>query len=79
MKIVVLLWIMLLIVLVSPIRKEPVKCVYNFFEQLLCNKKENGGDVVNEIIDYLLKEYGLDKIELNPIGKYWLIDLSNLE
>ena len=50
-----------------------------FFEQLLCNKKENGGDVVNEIIDYLLKEYGLDKIELNPIGKYWLIDLSNLE
>ena len=50
-----------------------------FFEQLLCNKKENGGDVVNEIIDYLSKEYGLDKIELNPIGKYWLIDLSNLE
>ena len=50
-----------------------------FFEHLLCNKKENGGDVVNEIIDYLSKEYGLDKIELNPIGKYWLIDLSNLE
>ena len=50
-----------------------------FFEQLLCNKKENGGDVVNEIIDYLSKEYGLDKIELNPIGEYWLIDLSNLE
>lgn len=50
-----------------------------FFERLLCNKKENGGDMVNEIIDYLSKEYGIDEIGLNPIGEYWLIDLSNLE
>ncbi len=51
----------------------------HFFEQLLCNKREYGGDMVNEIIDYLSKEYGIDEIGLIPIGNYWLIDLSNLE
>ena len=51
----------------------------HFFEQLLCNKREDGGDMVNEIIDYLSKEYGIDEIGLIPIGNYWLIDLSNLE
>ena len=51
----------------------------HFFEQLLCNKRECGGDMVNEIIDYLSKEYGIDEIGLIPIGNYWLIDLSNLE
>lgn len=50
-----------------------------FFERLLCNKKENGDDMINEIIDYLSKEYGLDEIGLNQIGEYLLIDLSNLE
>lgn len=50
-----------------------------FFERLLCNKSENGGGIIDEIIDYLLKEYGLDEIGLNPIGEYWLINLSNLE
>lgn len=35
--------------------------------------------MINEIIDYLSKEYGLDEIGLNQIGEYLLIDLSNLE
>lgn len=74
----------------SPFKDYAINCVsqsnskkaremrLKFFEQLLCNKKENGGDIVNEVIDYLSKEYGLEEIGLIHIGDYWLIDLTNL-
>lgn len=50
-----------------------------FFEQLLCNKDVNGDDMINEIIDYISKDFGVDDICLVSVGKYYLLDLSNLE
>ena len=50
-----------------------------FFERLLCNKKEKGDDVLNEIIDYISKDFGVDDINFVSVGDYKLLDLANLE
>ena len=42
-------------------------------------KDENGNDMINEIIDYISKDFGIDDICLVSVGKYNLLDLSNLE
>ena len=35
--------------------------------------------MINEIIDYISKDFGIDDICLVSVGKYNLLDLSNLE
>ena len=50
-----------------------------FFENLLCNEKETGNDTINYIIDFLCDEFDVDNINLKQVGKYWIIDLSNLK
>ena len=50
-----------------------------FFENLLCNEKETGNDTINYIIEFLCGEFHVRYINLKQIGKYLLIDLSNLE
>lgn len=50
-----------------------------FFERLLCNKTKTGNNTLNEIIDFLIKDFGVDDIDLVSVGDYELLDLSNLE